>query len=140
MLAVCRGLQLANVALGGTLIQDLPSERPSPTNHARSDARAERTHVVRVTPGSMLATALGATELTVNSSHHQAIGQLARGLASPGLAPDGVGEGAEWIEDDGWWMLGVQWHPEELVQSAEPWDRALLAAFRTAISANAVAR
>lgn len=139
LLAICRGLQLANVALGGTLIQDLPSEQPSPTAHARSDARAERVHGVHVTPDSMLAMALGATELTVNSSHHQAVGRLASGLTATAIAPDGIVEGAEWTDDD-WWMLGVQWHPEELVDTPEPWDRAFFAAFRAAVAATAVAR
>ncbi|NUO63458.1 MAG: gamma-glutamyl-gamma-aminobutyrate hydrolase family protein [Gemmatimonadaceae bacterium] len=133
VLAICRGIQVANVALGGTLVQDLPSERPSAIAHARSDDREERVHDVDVTPGSRLAAALGATHLRVNSSHHQALDRVAPGLAVTAAAPDGVVEGAEWTGDDGWWMLGVQWHPEELVRTAEGWDRALFAAFRAAL-------
>lgn len=133
-LAICRGLQIANVALGGTLVQDLPSEWPSSVAHARSDARAERVHDVRVDAGSRLAAALGATALTVNSSHHQAVDRVAAGLTVSATAPDGVVEGAEWTGGDGWWLVGVQWHPEELAGTPEPWDRALFAAFRARLA------
>ena len=136
-LAICRGLQVANVAFGGTLVQDLPSERPSATVHDRSDARTARVHEVRVAPGSRIAAALGATAITVNSSHHQAVDRPAPGLAVTATAPDGVVEGAEWSGDDGWWLLGVQWHPEELVRSREGWDRALFAAFRERLARGA---
>ena len=131
LLAICRGLQVVNVALGGSLVQDLPSERPHALPHAPGGSRDARVHVVRVDPGSRLALALGATELRVNSSHHQAVDQLAPALASTAHAADGVIEGAEARDD--WWMIGVQWHPEELVATAEPWDRALFEAFRDAI-------
>ena len=134
-LAICRGLQLANVALGGTLVQDLPSHRPSPIAHARSELRDERVHEANVVAGSRLAAALGSTQLTVNSSHHQAVDRPAPGLMITSTAPDGVVEGAEWTADDGWWMLGVQWHPEELTHTPEPWDRALFAAFHSAVAA-----
>ena len=136
-LAICRGLQVANVALGGTLVQDLPSERPSAIAHDRADARTARVHELRITPGSRLAAAIGATAITVNSSHHQAVDRAAPGLTVTATAPDGVVEGAEWTGDDDWWMLGVQWHPEELVQSREEWDRALFAAFRERVSSSA---
>ena len=132
-LAICRGIQVANVALGGTLVRDLPSERPSAIAHARSDLRDHRVHEVSVVAGSHLAAALGATAVRVNSSHHQAIDRPGEGLSVTATAPDGVVEGAEWTSGDGWWLLGVQWHPEELVRTAEPWDRALFAAFRAAV-------
>ncbi|HWE41620.1 MAG TPA: gamma-glutamyl-gamma-aminobutyrate hydrolase family protein [Gemmatimonadaceae bacterium] len=135
VLAICRGLQVANVALGGTLVQDLPSERPSATTHDRSDARTARVHEVRIAGGSRLSAATGAEMITVNSSHHQAIDRLAPGLAVTGNAPDGVVEGAEWVGDADWWMLGVQWHPEELVRTPPGWDRALFAAFRERVAA-----
>ena len=136
-LAICRGLQVANVALGGTLVQDLSSERPSSVAHTRSDARTQRVHDVRVDAGSRLAAALGATTLAVNSSHHQAVDRVAPGLTVTATAPDGVVEGAEWTGDDGWWLVGVQWHPAELVHAPEPWDRALFAAFRARLGADA---
>ena len=76
---------------------------------------------------SDLATILGAHALGVNSMHHQAVGTVASSLTAVAHAPDGVVEGVEWPDDD-WWMVGVQWHPEELTATPEPWDRALLAA------------
>jgi putative glutamine amidotransferase len=136
-LAICRGVQVANVALGGTLVQDLPSEWPDALSHANEAARAGRTHAVRVAAGSRLAEALGATELTTNSMHHQSVREVGEGLVAVAHAPDGVVEGLEWRGDD-WWMVGVQWHPEELTGSPEPWDRALFAAFAAAVREAAV--
>lgn len=138
-LAICRGLQVANVALGGTLVQDLPSERPSSTVHDRADARAERVHEVSIAAGSRLAGAVGAARITTNSSHHQAVDRPAPGLTVTATAPDGVVEGMEWTGDD-WWMLGVQWHPEELVTTREAWDRALFAAFRERVESGTAAQ
>ena len=137
VLAICRGLQVANVALGGTLVQDLPSERPSSTAHDRSDARTARVLEVGITGGSRLSAAIGASTITVNSSHHQPVDRVAPGLTVTATAPDGVVEGAEWTGDPDWWMLGVQWHPEELVQTPEGWDRALFTAFREQVASAA---
>ena len=137
-LAICRGIQVANVALGGTLVQDLPSEWPGAIAHDGDWARTARVHEIAVLPDARLAYALGATALTVNSFHHQAIARAADGLRVVARAPDGVIEGVEWTADD-WWMLGVQWHPEETFASAEPWDHALFAAFASATGVSAVA-
>lgn len=131
-LAICRGIQVVNVALAGTLVQDLPSEWPHAVPHDGDWPRDQRVHDVRVVPGSRLAAALGAEALTVNSFHHQAVGLLGDGVAAVAYAPDGVVEGMEWQGDD-WWMVGVQWHPEETTATTEPWDRALFAAFRDAV-------
>ena len=130
-LAICRGIQIANVALGGTLVQDLPSEWPRALEHEGSWARDRRVHAVRADPSSRLAHALGAADLTVNSFHHQAVASVAPGLTAVAHAPDGVVEGVEWPGDD-WWMLGVQWHPEELTGTDEDWDRNLFRAFAEA--------
>lgn len=130
-LAICRGIQVVNVALGGTLVQDLPSEWPAAIDHDGPWPRDRRVHLVRVAPPSRLASALGSVELMVNSFHHQAVATLAPGLAAVAHAPDGVVEGVEWQADD-WWMLGVQWHPEELAQTSESWDRNLFNAFAAA--------
>ena len=133
-LAICRGIQLLNVALGGTLVQDLPSEWPSETPHEQSAARDERTHPVALTPGSRLAATVGAERLVVNSMHHQAVRDLATPLVATAHAPDGVVEGAE-SRDPQWWSLAVQWHPEECTATPEGWDRALFAAFAEAVRA-----
>ena len=131
-LAICRGIQLANVALGGTLVQDVPSEWPGAIEHEGSRPRDQRVHGIRVEVGSRLAKALGTQELTVNSFHHQSVAVLAPGLTAVAHAPDGVIEGVEWKGDD-WWMLGVQWHPEELTATTEDWDRELFLAFAAAV-------
>ena len=130
-LAICRGMQVANVALGGTLVQDLPSEWPNALAHDSSSMRDRRVHAVTVRAGSALSAALRAQSLNVNSFHHQAVASVAPGLVAVAHAADGVIEGVEWIADD-WWMLGVQWHPEELTASPENWDRQLFSSFADA--------
>ncbi len=127
-LAICRGIQLVNVAFGGTLVQDIPTERPSEIKHDVADRRTSRVHDVRVDPDSRLGRVIGSEMIQVNSSHHQAIGKVADRLRVSARAPDGIIEGAEWIADD-WWMLAVQWHPEELTGDGKPWDRALFKTF-----------
>ncbi len=118
LLAVCRGLQVLNVALGGSLYQDIPSEPGSPLDHSQSGlqgrARNIPTHQVKVRDGSRLAGILGALEVDVNSFHHQAIKRLGQGLADVAWAPDSIVEGVE-LAADGQFVVGVQWHPEELV-------------------------
>jgi putative glutamine amidotransferase len=133
-LAICRGLQVANVALGGTLIQDIASECRSTVDHDLSERRTQRVHDVHLQSGSRLAQALGDDAIQVNSSHHQALAQVADGLRVSARAPDGIVEGVEWNGDD-WWLLGVQWHPEELIKSAAPWDRALFQTFADRVRA-----
>ncbi|HMV32901.1 MAG: gamma-glutamyl-gamma-aminobutyrate hydrolase family protein [Gemmatimonadales bacterium] len=124
VLAICRGIQLVNVALGGTLWQDIPSERPEAMAHAQGTGRDDRTHPVDVTPGSRLARALGNTRCEVNSFHHQSIRDLAPGLLVTARAPDGEIEGVETADGDGW-LLAVQWHPEEFHQHGEAPDHGL---------------
>ena len=132
-LAICRGIQVLNVALGGTLIRDIPSERPDAGAHDAAGERHARVHQVRVESGSALARALGTACPTTNSFHHQAIDRAATGLRITAHTPDGIIEGAE-SADSAWWMLAVQWHPEELIDTPEPWDRNLFAAFAAAVS------
>jgi putative glutamine amidotransferase len=127
-LAICRGIQLLNVALGGTLVQDIPSQCPSAIPHAPGTDRGARVHEVTVDPQTRLAGALDADSVVVNSAHHQSIARIADGLRVSARAPDGIIEGAEWNGDD-WWAVGVQWHPEELVETPEAWDRGLFATF-----------
>lgn len=112
-LAICRGIQLLNVAFGGSLVQDIPSQRPDSLPHDPDGPRDRRVHEVQVEPGSRLASLLGATSLRVNSMHHQAVDEVADGLRATAWAPDGLIEGLEWAGRD-WWAVAVQWHPEEL--------------------------
>lgn len=126
-LAICRGIQLLNVALGGSLVQDIPSERPSTVPHDTDGPRDTRLHDVEVQPGSRLARALGTTRLSVNSLHHQAVDRVAEGLRATAWAPDGIIEGLEW-DGPGWWAVAVQWHPEELALQGSEADGALFSA------------
>ncbi len=115
LFAICRGLQVVNVALGGSLCQDIADQRGSPIAHSQREPRDEPTHDVKVLgEGTRLGTILGGLELRVNSMHHQAIETLGRGLREVAWAPDGVIEAAE-HEDTRRFLVGVQWHPEELV-------------------------
>lgn len=125
LLAICRGIQVMNVALGGSLIQDIPSDVKGALRHdANTDVLYKlRTHEVMVTPGSLLHTTLGINgeRLAVNSLHHQAIGDLAPGLEVVARADDGIIEGVEMR--DRRFALGVQWHPETLVDECPSMKR-----------------
>jgi putative glutamine amidotransferase len=110
VLAVCRGMQLLNVALGGTLFQDLPAQRPGPLLHEQTAPTGERWHAATVEPGSGMEAILGTRELSINSFHHQGIDRLAPSLRAVVWAPDGLVEGVEGTGDA--WLYGVQWHPE----------------------------
>jgi len=113
VLAICRGLQLVNVATGGTLWQDLPSERPGAVTHQQAEPRSVRTHDVRVERGSRTGKILGVDALRTNSMHHQAVRDLGTGLSATGWAADGVVEALE-AKGGAAWLVGVQWHPEDL--------------------------
>jgi gamma-glutamyl-gamma-aminobutyrate hydrolase PuuD len=126
-LAICRGIQLVNVALGGSLWQDIPAERPGALAHRQPDGRDARTHDVLITPASRLAQALGTTRCEVNSFHHQSIRDLAPGLVVTARAPDGEIEGVETAPADPW-LLAVQWHPEEFHHHDDAPDHGLFSA------------
>jgi len=114
VLAICRGIQILNVALGGTLYQDLASERPGPIDHTDTSAR----HAVRVEPRTRLHRAVDAETAMVNTRHHQAIRDLAPGLRATAWAADGVIESVEPRGMNAPWTLAVQWHPEEDLDEA----------------------
>jgi putative glutamine amidotransferase len=115
VLGVCRGLQVVNVALGGSLVQDIP---PEPVDHRGSGDRTTIAHELRLLAGSRLAEISGSTRLRVNTAHHQGVGRLGRGLVATGWSEDGCVEALEWDGDDQW-LVGVQYHPEDL-HAAEP--------------------
>jgi putative glutamine amidotransferase len=125
LLGICRGIQLLNVALGGTLYQDIPAEIPGALDHYASrngPDRAHMAHTITLEQDSWLATQLGATELPTNTFHHQALREIAPGLRVTGHAPDGVIEAVE-ASGPGF-VAGVQCHPEELWEQADPrWAR-----------------
>jgi putative glutamine amidotransferase len=123
VLGVCRGLQLINVALGGTLIQDLPHE---PLDHRGPADRRVLAHELRLLAGSRMEAITQRAHLRVNTAHHQAIGRLGDGLVASGWAEDGCVEAIEWLADD-YWLVAVQYHPEDL----HPADPAHLRLFTT---------
>ena len=127
ILGICRGIQLINVALGGTLFQDLSSERPGGVEHRPEGPRDIRSHRVRLQPNSRAARALGSLSVEVNSSHHQAIKDLAPGLLPTGWTDDDLVEAVEGSVDAPW-LLAVQWHPEEMHADARAPDHGLFAA------------
>lgn len=135
---VCRGVQILNVALGGDLYQDIPSQTKSDIVHLRPRREVvladylRHGHEITITPGSALARITRKTECEVNSVHHQAARKIAQGLCVSAIAPDGIVEALESEDMDRWWVLGVQWHPEALQKRPEA--RALYRAFVRAAS------
>jgi putative glutamine amidotransferase len=122
-LGICRGSQILNVALGGTLIQHLGNE---PIDHRPDGPLDRHIHQVQLSEGSRLRTLAGAATLHVNSWHHQAIGRVADTLRVAAVADDGVVEAIESADPDTW-VVGVQYHPEELL--AHPAHSALFSSF-----------
>lgn len=118
LLAICRGVQVLNVAAGGTLIQDISTAVPGALSHSCVAGRPlpDVVHVVKVEPRTQLASLVGAGRLGVNSAHHQAVDEIGDGLLVTAHAPDGIVEGVE--SPDRRFCLGVQWHPEAMVESA----------------------
>ena len=123
ILAICRGIQILNVSLGGKLYQDIPSQTANEICHYQdSAARGEMTHSISILQDSNLCNIVGKTEMYVNSYHHQAVKDLAAPLLPMALAPvaatapDGIIEAVE--SEDGR-ILGVQWHPESLCAVCE---------------------
>ena len=116
LLAICRGLQVLNVAAGGTLFQDLASEYAGSIKHDRyapAFARDEFAHSARLEPASRLRAILGSAGVRVNSRHHQAARALGEGLTATAWAPDGVVEGLEARARR--FVVAVQWHPENMI-------------------------
>jgi putative glutamine amidotransferase len=134
VLAICRGIQMLNVALGGTLVQDIPSQIGTTVAHDEDTPRDQRSHEISIDADSLIARAVGTTRCRVNSFHHQSVDQVAPGMHVTARSPDGVIEGIEPDHDD-WWVLAVQWHPEEMTRSPEPWDRGLFKAFADRLGA-----
>jgi putative glutamine amidotransferase len=118
VLAICYGCQILNVHLKGTLIQDIPAEKPGSLPHGNTDlpARASKgdlEHEATLAPNSRLAAINSGTQAKINSSHHQAIDRPGENLRVTAQAPDGIIEAVEWTGDSNW-VVGVQWHPERM--------------------------
>ena len=121
ILGICRGIQVLNVALGGTLYQDIGSQLDNALDHGISYDNEDWTyfaHELHLEPASKLATMLGVTAFSTNSLHHQSVKDIAPGLRAVGWSPDGVVEALEGT--NGHFMVGVQCHPEALQATADP--------------------
>ncbi len=134
VLGICRGCQVVNVYFGGTLYQDLDTQRPGNVEHRQSVGWDRTQHEVVVAEGSKLAGVLGAGPLRVNSFHHQAVRDVGRGLVATATV-DGLVEAVESPERG--WLVAVQWHPERHAGDAPDTDPSirLLRAFREAVDA-----
>jgi putative glutamine amidotransferase len=135
---ICRGLQVLNVHFGGTLYQDIATDRPGELlAHQQSQAWSVRSHPANVLPDSLLHRVIGEDRIAINSFHHQAVKHLAPGLRVVARADDGLVEAIE--HTDYPWLLGVQWHPErnEAAAPATDPDRRLFAGFQSAVAARA---
>lgn len=123
LLGICRGHQVLNVALGGTLIQDIPAQVETEINHDTPNdvPRGNPAHVVNIDPSSRLAAILGTTAPLVNSLHHQSVESAAPGACITAYSPDGVVEALEL--PDKHFILSVQWHPEDMYLEDEAMQR-----------------
>jgi putative glutamine amidotransferase len=138
LLAICRGHQLLNVALGGTLIVDIPTQVPRALRHGRMDRRSEVVHEVRLTRESLLFKITRRRKLGVNSTHHQAVGRVAEPLQVTAVSGDGVVEGMELKPAAARllpFLLAIQFHPERLADRY-PEHRAVFRAFTRACKVN----
>lgn len=133
VLAICYGIQSLNVFLGGSLIQDIGTELHSTIQHqwvGRKNGTPEPFHSAQVERDSRLFALANASEVRVNSSHHQSVLKPGRDLRVTARAPDGVIEAVEWTGDHSW-VIGVQWHPERMVAT----DALALLLFQSLVSA-----
>jgi len=129
ILAVCRGMQLLNCKLNGSLINDIETVRG--VNHRKLDDGKDRYHNVNLLNGSFMNDVIGKTKGVINSSHHQAIDRAGEGLIVSAKADDGIVEGIEWAEKDSKaFLIGVQWHPERMLEMTSEFSSNILKRFK----------
>ncbi len=136
---ICRGMQILNVALGGTLYQDLPSQHGGVLQHCREAPKWQPVHEVQVRRGSWLGEVTGCRSVEVNSYHHQGIKYIGKGLRASAVSPDRVIEAIEWRDLSERWLVGVQWHPEGM-RDTSPEHRNLFEAHVRAAERHALRR
>ena len=112
LLGICGGMQALNVAFGGSLYQDIDSQRPHPLRHRQTAQATQLSHAVKIAPNSVLRRIVRTATMRVNSSHHQSVKDVAPSLQASALAPDGIIEAIESTAQR--FLLGIQWHPEFL--------------------------
>ena len=134
VLGICRGEQVLNVVMGGTLVQDIYTEYPTTIDHrefAKRKIRDFLAHDIAIDPGSRLRQLVGADRVWVNTSHHQSVDKVAPGLVATAWSPDGIVEGVE--SPDHYYVMAGQCHPEELWRKHQ-WARNLFQSFVKAAS------
>jgi putative glutamine amidotransferase len=130
LLGICRGLQIANVFFGGTLIPDIPSF--GKFNHSKFPEK-DRRHIIEVDPYSELKSIVGETRGEVNSAHHQSTDLVGKGLVANSISPDGIVEGMEFADKkDKPYLMLVQWHPERMTDQQNPFAIRIKESFLTA--------
>ena len=137
VLCICRGIQVLNVALGGTLIQDVADQWGTDIEHRQRERgieASEPSHTVEAEPDSLLARVYGTTTIATNSFHHQALRDVSPELVAIGRAPDGIVESVE--RPGSHWVLGVQWHPEMMFRAHAEHLRPFAALVLAAIGAH----
>ncbi|MCQ2554365.1 MAG: gamma-glutamyl-gamma-aminobutyrate hydrolase family protein [Clostridia bacterium] len=126
---ICRGMQFINAALGGTLYQDIPSQYETDIKHNQDTPNTEKWHKVTVVKGTMLYDCIGEDVIEVNSTHHQAVKDVAPGFTVTAVSEDGITEGIAMNDKP---VFGVQWHPEALAENDEA-SRRIFKCFRELI-------
>lgn len=129
VLAICRGVQLLNVALGGTLFQDLYTQRGQDIDHDRYREFDGHIHSISTSGPELLAPVFTETEFVQNSAHHQGIRDLSPELTAVAWAPDGLVEAVEYRAPGAAWICGVQWHPERKIEEPSGTNRRLFRVF-----------
>ena len=131
LLGICRGLQMANVYFGGTLIPDIPSF--GKFNHSKFPEK-DRRHIIQVDPYSDLKKIVGSEAGEVNSAHHQSTDRVGKGLVTNAISPDGIVEGMEREDKEGKpFLLLVQWHPERMTDQENPFSKRIKESFLEAV-------
>lgn len=118
ILAICRGIQVLNVAAGGSLYQDIESQVGGALGHYQKAPRWHPVHTISLSRETRLAEIIGSSRMSVNSLHHQAVRELGKGMVVAARAPDGIVEAIE--RPDAPFVIGVQWHPENMVKTSPP--------------------
>ena len=126
LLGICGGAQAINVALGGSLYQDIVTQLPNATEHEQGVKKDKGCHSIRIHPGTRLRQIVQRQTMEVNTTHHQAVRKVGKGLAINATAEDGLIEGLE--SSDHRFVLGVQWHPEILAHK-DPCERRIFSSF-----------
>jgi len=128
VLGICRGMQLINIRLGGTLINDIETVRG--VNHKKINGTEDRYHEVNIYNGTLLKEIVNVTKGTINSSHHQGIERPGEGLLVSARAPDGIIECIEWEDKSNKpFFIGVQWHPERMNNKNSPFTKNIIERF-----------